>query len=539
MGRRLSKTGKIYLVAACLVTLAGAVIGLAANHLERPDIVNDVVLVITFAGLVAAIIPILLEVFPAPGSQPGFPRGVFLQRLMQSVLFVTVIASALILTCLVVLASRQPVIKIGFSLPFLGRDKQDALAICRMINLALEEEVLDNKIGRFNLQIVAFDDSGESRLVKLVSPDGCEDGGRKKVHLSEIVDDARLAGIIGPFNSGVAVNEMRTTNRARVPLISPANTADCLTDKSAASESCNADDLLQRPGEGSFFRLVTVDSVRQRALAMFLYQQNPNARVVIAKDQQSVFGDNFAAQFIKAWKELAGEEPPFLTLSSNVILDLKTRIRGEVPDFVLYAGTGSEPISLYDAVQTLQKQKGYQAWADTIFVGPAAIMNQGFSGTFQHGTIKAYAIAPMCFNNPNLGHINAAVADRYRNSYPGEEPTSYSAVGYDAARILIKAVRSVLEGESPKRAPVTSWDPFNDKAAFRSAIVDRIRHLNRSADMIYENGLTINRAYTFQSNGNIFDGTSQFAPVTIFELSRDRGKNSWKYVPPGSWDGRC
>ena len=80
--------------------------------------------------------------------------------------------------------------------------------------------------------------------------------------IGSLIDDAQVAGIVGPLNSSVALAEMPLANNANIAMISPANTNPCLT-KSGADVGCSGvDDILateERQAANNLFAKIGVE----------------------------------------------------------------------------------------------------------------------------------------------------------------------------------------------------------------------------------------------------------------------------------------
>ena len=85
-----------------------------------------------------------------------------------------------------------------------------------------------------------------------------------RITSTQLVGDAQVSAIVGPLNSSVAKAEMPVANKAGIALISPANTNDCLTQETPASECGGTNSLIAslRPtGKVTYFRTATRDVV--------------------------------------------------------------------------------------------------------------------------------------------------------------------------------------------------------------------------------------------------------------------------------------
>jgi hypothetical protein len=266
--------------------------------------------------------------------------------------------------------AHRPVVRIGVSLPF-RTDASDALPMYDAIKKAfrtfgpgvrnVDDRTLE--IHGQGIELVPFDDSTigdtdcrgpRSCHIAFLSSDDRHLGPGKP--FSRLTNDPQVAAVIGPFNSGVAVSEIPATNADHIPLVSPSNAADCLTNPRYADGSCDA----RRWEDSAYFRVATPDSVPQKALADYLWsawkEQHPatTPRVVVFKEsgpRAEPFSDGGAQRFSEAWLQHAGVVAPavYPLAVASTDDDLRASLSRLtfVPDIVVYAGTRDVGARLY------------------------------------------------------------------------------------------------------------------------------------------------------------------------------------------------
>jgi ABC-type branched-subunit amino acid transport system substrate-binding protein len=435
------------------------------------------------------------------------------------------------------LTREQPIIKIGVSLPF-SVDQSDANPMYDAVKQALASlpagdgpRVNDHtrEISHHTIELVPIDDSS-------MGGSGCAGGkrcpitaGGKHEDFTDITRDPRVAAIIGPFNSGVAVSEIPATTKAHIALISPAATADCLTNPRFAEGSCDVAKL----GTGSYFRVATPDSVREKALADYLWsswqEQHPatTPKVVIYEEsgpKASTFSNSAGERFSEAWMQHTSVAPaiyPLADASSDDDVKVSLSKLTFTPDIILYAGTGSVGPKLYQAAAQL-------GLSNAIFAGPGSLENAEYAGYINHspgGTLYAvdFAAVPSGDTNnaPNLSQF--------------EEPKLYSAIAYDAAKISLLAIQRVLDDQKHSALDNVALRSRIALAArplrldvensFRTQIVEKIAWLNTQAGGSIEyHGVT----GTYSFNNNDADGAAGVTISTYVLASR-----TWKTVNLG------
>src|SRR5947209_14086947 len=110
-------------------------------------------------------------------------------------------------------------IKIATELPVSGKDASSGKPAENGVHLAVDQANQKHTIPGYTLVFDPTDDVG---------PNGTHDPSVGAQHVTSLVGDALVAGIVGPFNSSVAKADMPITNQAPLAQISPANTKPCL-----------------------------------------------------------------------------------------------------------------------------------------------------------------------------------------------------------------------------------------------------------------------------------------------------------------------
>src|SRR2546423_3217728 len=145
---------------------------------------------------------------------------------------------------------RSKTIEIATDLPTSGQDRRGKSAEDGA-NLAVMQANANQTIPGYTLQFVPKDDADSS---------GVPDPTVGAANVTALISDALVAGIVGPFNSPVAVGEMPSSNLAPIALINPSNTNPRLTQEAADVGCSGAHDRVPTPrptGQVTYFRVVT------------------------------------------------------------------------------------------------------------------------------------------------------------------------------------------------------------------------------------------------------------------------------------------
>ena len=122
--------------------------------------------------------------------------------------------------------------------------------------------------------------------------------------------DDQVLGVIGTYNSGCAAIEIPILNRAPVAMISPGNTAVCLTEESRTCEDYSPRTLYPS-GERNYARVVPNDAFQGAALAEFTARQGSRRPYILyAADDPTSTGQatNFRGAAEALGLEVAGYE---------------------------------------------------------------------------------------------------------------------------------------------------------------------------------------------------------------------------------------
>ena len=155
------------------------------------------------------------------------------------------------------------------------------------IRIVLDER--DWKAGPVAVAFQACDDS--------IAKTGLWDPPTCRANARAYAKDQKVLGVIGTYNSGCAAEEIPILNKAGVAMISPGNTAVCLTEPSSNCEDGQPQSLYPT-GRRNYARVVPNDAFQGAALAEFAKQQGMERPFVLyAADDPTSTGQatNFRA----------------------------------------------------------------------------------------------------------------------------------------------------------------------------------------------------------------------------------------------------
>lgn len=386
-------------------------------------------------------------------------------------------------------------IKIATDFPVSGADESSGKPAEDGAHLAVNQANANHTIPGYTLVFDPTDDVG---------PSGIHDPAIGSQHVTQLISDALVAGIVGPFNSNVAKAELPIANQAPIAQISPANTNPCLTKDTAASGCSGSSNLLPtlRPtGKVTYFRIATTDDHQGPAGADYLYQKL-NLKKVYVIDDTEVYGVGIANSFSDEWKKLGGtvlgrSSEPAKTTS---YVSLLTQIATKHPDVIYFGGLDSTGgILIRKQMNQIPGLQNIPLGGGDGLVTPTFASTIGTGGATTYGTVAVVDTS----QNPAAATFNA----QFKAAFTDPENV-YSAAAYDCANIIIQAVKTALANGA--HTPKDSSDLAGAKT-FRQAVINAIQNISY-------NGVTGHQS--FDSNGDTNNKV-----ITIYKLGLNKTSN--------------
>jgi branched-chain amino acid transport system substrate-binding protein len=278
---------------------------------------------------------------------------------------------------------------------------------------------------------------------------GVHDPQKGAQNFNDMVSNAKILGVVGPFNSNVARATIPVANKAGLVMISPANTNECLTQDFSY---CDPKPAALRPtGKNNYFRIAAPDTVQGPAMADFALDTLKVKKIAIWSDNET-FGKGVADNFEKRFKEKGGTvvvRQDFDTKTTNDFKPFLQRAKDGGAE-AIYAGATSATKGCIPRAQS----KGI---LDVPYLGPDGIGDtQCIKDAGDQATDKLYftnAAAEAAQDPANKDKI-----ETFKKSFTAKEDTgAYTFPGYDCARILIDAIGRAIDkagGNMPTREQV-------------------------------------------------------------------------------------
>jgi len=387
-------------------------------------------------------------------------------------------------------AGSKGTIKICSELPVSQKDASSGKPAENGVALAVEQASKNNTIDGYTLVHVKYDDVGAN---------GAHDPSVGSNNIRDAIGKATIAGCGGPFNSNVAKAEMPIANQAPLALISPSNTNETLT-----KPQFGATGDYRPTGKVTYFRVCTTDDIQGPAMADYYIDQLKAKTVYVINDTETYgkgIADNFAKEFVKkGGTVIANDGLPSSTTDFKPEL---TKVAAAKPDSVYYGGTDSTigiPLRVAMA-QTPGLDK-------TPFGGGDGIQTDSYrTGT---GTSGVGSLSTVAAVNADTLPQAASFKTAFKAKFPAAaDYGAYSANAYDAANILIQAIKAAIAGGA---TPAKDDNDADGAKVFRQAVIDQIAKINYDGVI----GKT-----TFDANG---DTTNKW--ISVYKL----GSSNWDYL---------
>jgi branched-chain amino acid transport system substrate-binding protein len=273
---------------------------------------------------------------------------------------------------------------------------------------------------------------------------------------NKLVNDPTVIAIIGPFNSGITKVTMPITNGAGLVSISPANTNPGLTLRQYAADNSINFDLLHPAGKpNAYFRIPGTDVVQGKVDAQIALSAPISAKTAYVIDDNTVYGKGLANFFTTNFQSGGGtvlDRQSFTANQASSAGSFADTIKAKNPDVVFFGGTTDSQVG---AVKKALASKGFtKPWVggDGIADDAAWLDTAGAGAVGTTATVAA----------PDPASLSSDAAKKFVSDYnsfvsgkPNNNLVGYSAMSYDAANIVIQAVKNLISaGKDVTRANV-------------------------------------------------------------------------------------
>ena len=303
-------------------------------------------------------------------------------------------------------------VKIGCVLPTSGFESQHAVSQLQAVKLALEENLPKLNLP-YEVELVIEDDE--------VNPDKAIEIARK------LVADEDVLAVVGPMNSD--------TNFAAGPLFNEGGLAHIAT---AASNP-----TLTQQAWSTFFRVVINDIYHYRDAARYAVEILGKRRISVVNDG-STFTRPMAEGFRDVAQELGAEIPTFVSVvrGKDDYSEAAQQLAAVESDVIFFV--------VIEKVAVIIAKQVREAGVTVPFFATDGLKPFPYFATWDYQVDGPY-YTNVCAD-PKIKERAGAMVERYVDRY-SEEPTVYMVEAYDAANIILNALKQTGT-ERPNRAQV-------------------------------------------------------------------------------------
>jgi branched-chain amino acid transport system substrate-binding protein len=387
------------------------------------------------------------------------------------------------------IAGCKGTITVATDLPLTGGDATDGPFPQLAAQLAVNQAISAKLLGGCTLKYISKDDS-------TVLKNG-HDPAQGAANITALASDSTVMGVVGPFNSSVALAEIPVASTNHLALISPANTNPCLTAVVAvcSDPTININTASLYTGPHTYFRVIASD-VQQGEIDANIAAKVLNATKVYLIDDQEAYGRGLALLFKKYYTADGGTIVGQTSLPGSTTT-FSTQIslaKSEGAQAIFFGGTTGNGCGL---VRRDMGSAGFNVpllggdgCEDTKFITDA---NSGAKTTEAEGSYATSApdVTKLASSAQFFSQYAAAYSSKAAPYNDGtKEP--YTAYGYDAMNILLKAIQATLTANGGQ--------PLASPQAFRDAVVAQLRNTSYDGALGHTtfdaNGDTTNTGFT-------------------------------------------
>ena len=312
-------------------------------------------------------------------------------------------------------------ITIGINLPLTGADAHDAELIKDGAMLALDDANAQGGVAGYKINVMVLDDGTATA--------GQYDPAQAATNARKMVSDKNVVAAIGPQMSGSGKAMSPILSQGNLATITPSSTNPDITDAKFAGQ--------YRPGgKAIYFRTVTTDAFQGPNMANY-FADTLKVKSVYVLDDSGAYGvgiaDSFQKQAEKRGIKILGRDQ--LNPKETDYTTVLTKIKSMNPDALYYGGVGQAGVKLvkqsYEVMPKMIKSGGDGMYSAEVLKGAGFPAADGWYATTASPDLVAAA-------------ETKSFVEKFGKKY-GQQPENYSITAYDAALVILDAVKRVVE----------------------------------------------------------------------------------------------
>jgi branched-chain amino acid transport system substrate-binding protein len=387
------------------------------------------------------------------------------------------------------IAGCHGTVTVATDLPLTGGDATDGPFPQLAAALAASQANTNHTLGGCTLKYVSKDDSS-------VLKNG-HDPAQGAQNITALAADNSVVGVVGPFNSSVALAEIPKASAAHLAVISPSNTNPCLTAVVAvcSDPTIKIDTASLYPGPHTYFRVIASD-VQQGDIDGYIAAKVLNAAKVYVIDDQEAYGRGLALLFTKAYTADGGTIAGTASLPGSTT-DFSTQMsdaQSKGANAIFFGGTTGNGCGLL-------RRDMSKAGLNIPLLGGDGCQDTKFIKDANSGSNTSAAEGAQATSAPDVTLLSSSAkfysdyAAFYASQpapYNDAKKEPYSPYGYDAMNILIQAIKTVITNNGGQLP--------SDTTTFRDAVVAQLHNTSYDGALGHtgfdSNGDTTNTGFT-------------------------------------------
>lgn len=315
-------------------------------------------------------------------------------------------------------ADGSQVIKVAVQAPLSGGSAVIGETIRLGAQMKLEEEVEKFKELGYTLQIETYDDQSDPK---------------KGVSNANLIGaDESVLGVVGHYNSGVAIPSSEVYEKYSLAMVSPGTTAVEVTDRGLKTTN----------------RIVGRDDQQGPAGAKYAVETLGAKKIFIIQDK-TAFGSGIAEAFRGAAEELGAEIVGYegITVGEKDFNGVVNQVLSKNPDLIFFGGIYSEA----GIIIKQAREKGI----DVPFVGGDALDSSGLVDIAGEAVVNTYITSVA--GSPAATEEGKKFVEAYKAKY-NKDPEAFSVYGYDTMGVILNAIEKAIQennGQMPTKEQVT------------------------------------------------------------------------------------
>jgi branched-chain amino acid transport system substrate-binding protein len=306
-------------------------------------------------------------------------------------------------------------VKIGSASPLTGPQAHIGIDIRNGVQLAVED-----------LNAKGVEIGGKKVKFELVSEDD-EANPTKATTVAQKLVDAKVAAVVGHFNSGASIPASKVYADGGVPQISPSST--------------NPDYTLK--GFKTTFRVVAHDGQQGPTLARFAFNTLKTKNIAVI-DDSTAYGQGLADNFEATAKTLGAKiiAREHTTDKDTDFKAILTKIKGKKPDLIMFGGIDPQAAPMIKQM----KELGIKA----AFIGGDGMQTPNFIKLAGDAAEGAMASIPGLPKDQMPG--GKTFLEKYKAKF-NQDVELFAPMGYDAVFVFVEAMKRAGSAEPAKFLP--------------------------------------------------------------------------------------